>query len=180
MIQLSWSYVLASKVNPFLGANVPINPRDNNSLCYRHKRIKYYYHRKVILLSRWSEISWPIPFLLWDVQLGTIAKSGNLQILKEMALRVPEQKFWEHFYKSTIPQKWLNCLLFLFQVFTPLGPGRPSGPRRIVIFPWNNDFSRDLVISPVSRHFPYSKVSRNSKTTKSLEVFKEFGQFSCF
>ena len=26
----------------------------------------------------------------------------------------------------------------------------------------------------------YSKVSRNSETTKSLGVFKEFGQFSCF
>ena len=28
----------------------------------------------------------------------------------------------------------------------------------------------DFVISPVSRHFPYSKVSRNSQTTKSLEI----------
>ena len=40
--------------------------------------------------------------------------------------------------------------------------------------------SKDLVISHVYRHFPNSKVSWNSKTTKSLEVFKEFGQFSCF
>ena len=36
--------------------------------------------------------------------------------------------------------------------------------------PWNNDFSRDVVISPVSIHFLYSKVSRNSKTRKSLEI----------
>ena len=42
------------------------------------------------------------------------------------------------------------------------------------------NYSKNLVISPVSGHFPYSKVSRKSKTTKSLEVFKEFGQFSCF
>ena len=41
-------------------------------------------------------------------------------------------------------------------------------------------YSKNLVKSPVSGHFPYSKVSRKSKTTKSLEVFKEFGQFSCF
>ena len=40
--------------------------------------------------------------------------------------------------------------------------------------------SKDLVISHVYRHFPNSKVSGNSKTTKSLEVFKEFGQISCF
>ena len=40
--------------------------------------------------------------------------------------------------------------------------------------------SKNLVKSPVSGHFPYSKVSRKSKTTKSLEVFKEFGQISCF
>ena len=32
----------------------------------------------------------------------------------------------------------------------------------------------------VYRYFPNSKVSGNSKTTKSLEVFKEFGQISCF
>ena len=37
-------------------------------------------------------------------------------------------------------------------------------------------YSKNLVRSHVSGHFPYSKVSRNSKTTKSLEVFKEFGQ----
>ena len=30
-------------------------------------------------------------------------------------------------------------------------------------------FKRDFVVSPVSIHFPYSKVSRNRKTTKSLE-----------
>ena len=41
-------------------------------------------------------------------------------------------------------------------------------------------YSKNLVKSPVSGHLPYSKVSRKSKTTKSLEVFKEFGQFSCF
>ena len=40
--------------------------------------------------------------------------------------------------------------------------------------------SKDLVISHVYRHFPNSKVSGNSKTTKSFEVFKEFGQISCF
>ena len=32
----------------------------------------------------------------------------------------------------------------------------------------------------VYRYFPNSKVSGNSETTKSLEVFKEFGQISCF
>ena len=37
---------------------------------------------------------------------------------------------------------------------------------------------KDFVISPVSRHFPYSKVSRNRKTTKYLE--KGFCCFSCF
>ena len=31
-------------------------------------------------------------------------------------------------------------------------------------------YSRYLVISPVYRHFPYLKVSRNSKTTKSLQI----------
>ena len=41
-------------------------------------------------------------------------------------------------------------------------------------------YSKDLVVSHVYRHFPNSKVSGNSKTTKSLEVFKEFGQISCF
>ena len=41
-------------------------------------------------------------------------------------------------------------------------------------------YSKDLVLSHVYRHIPNSKVSGNSKTTKSLEVFKEFGQFSCF
>ena len=41
-------------------------------------------------------------------------------------------------------------------------------------------YSKNLVKSPISGHFPYSKVSRKSKTKKSLEVFKEFGQFSCF
>ena len=41
-------------------------------------------------------------------------------------------------------------------------------------------YSKNLVISPVSGHFTYSKVSRKSKKTKSLAVFKEFGQFSCF
>ena len=41
-------------------------------------------------------------------------------------------------------------------------------------------YSKNLVKSPVSGHLPYSKVSRKSKTTKSLEVFKKFGQFSCF
>ena len=30
-------------------------------------------------------------------------------------------------------------------------------------------YSKDFVISPVSRHFPYSKVSKNSKTTNPLE-----------
>ena len=42
------------------------------------------------------------------------------------------------------------------------------------------NYSKNLVISPVSGHFTYSKVSRKSKKTKSLAVFKEFGQFSCF
>ena len=42
------------------------------------------------------------------------------------------------------------------------------------------EYSKNLVKSPVSGHFPYSKVFKNSETTKSLEVFKEFGQFSCF
>ena len=34
----------------------------------------------------------------------------------------------------------------------------------------NFPYSRYLVISPVYRHFPYLKVSRNSKTTKSLQI----------
>ena len=44
-------------------------------------------------------------------------------------------------------------------------------------------FARDFVISPVSRHFPFSKGSRNSKTTESLEkiiIFNGFGRFSGF
>ena len=41
-------------------------------------------------------------------------------------------------------------------------------------------YSKDLVVSHVYRHFQNSKVSGNSKTTKSLEVFNEFGQISCF
>ena len=54
--------------------------------------------------------------------------------------------------------------------------------RDLVIFPVSrhNLYSKNLVVSPVSRHFPYSKVSRNKKTTKSLKVLKELGQFSCF
>ena len=44
----------------------------------------------------------------------------------------------------------------------------------------NQKYSKNLVKSPVSVHFPSSKVSRKSKTTKSLEVFKEFGQFFRF
>ena len=31
-------------------------------------------------------------------------------------------------------------------------------------------YSKNLVKSPVSGHFPYSKVSRNSETTKSPEI----------
>ena len=41
-------------------------------------------------------------------------------------------------------------------------------------------YLRDFVVSPVSGHFLYSKVSRNRKTTKSLEImtfFKEFCRF---
>ena len=41
-------------------------------------------------------------------------------------------------------------------------------------------YSKNLFKSPVFVHFPSSKVSRKSKTTKSLEVYKEFGQISCF
>ena len=39
------------------------------------------------------------------------------------------------------------------------------------VCPENADtpYSRDLVVSPVSEHFPYSKVSKNRKTTKSLK-----------
>ena len=33
-----------------------------------------------------------------------------------------------------------------------------------------HSYSRDLVFPLVSRHFPYSKMSRNSKTTKSFEI----------
>ena len=40
--------------------------------------------------------------------------------------------------------------------------------------------SKHFAVLPVSGHFPYSKVSRKSKTSKLLEVFKEFCQFSCF
>ena len=55
---------------------------------------------------------------------------------------------------------------------------------------WNEIFSskilvfwKDLVVSPVSRHFPCPKVSRNRKTTKSLEnndFFQGILLFSCF
>ena len=41
-------------------------------------------------------------------------------------------------------------------------------------------YSKNLVVSPVYRHFPYSrylKVSRNSKTTKSLEIMTFQGIF---
>ena len=39
---------------------------------------------------------------------------------------------------------------------------------------------RDLVISPVSRHFLYSKVFRNSKTTKFLEIMTFSRDFVVF
>ena len=41
--------------------------------------------------------------------------------------------------------------------------GKWQNPLKIMIF------QRDFVVSPVSRHFPYSKMSRNKKMTKSLE-----------
>ena len=43
-------------------------------------------------------------------------------------------------------------------------------------------YSKNLVKSPVSGHFPYSKVSRNSETTKSLEImtFQEILLFLLF
>ena len=43
-------------------------------------------------------------------------------------------------------------------------------------------FSMDLIISPVSRHSTYSKVSRNTKTTKYLEMmtFPEIWSFPLF
>ena len=42
--------------------------------------------------------------------------------------------------------------------------------------------SKSLVKSPVSGHFPYSKVSRNSEKTKSLEImtFQEILLFLLF
>ena len=43
-------------------------------------------------------------------------------------------------------------------------------------------YSKNLVNSPVSRHIPYSKVSRNSETTISLEImtFQEILLFLLF
>ena len=43
-------------------------------------------------------------------------------------------------------------------------------------------YSKNLVKFPVSGHFPYSKVSRNSETTKSLEImtFQEILLFLLF
>ena len=44
------------------------------------------------------------------------------------------------------------------------------------------NYSKNLVKSPVSGHFPYSKVSGNSETTKSLEImtFQEILLFLLF
>ena len=44
--------------------------------------------------------------------------------------------------------------------------------KNLVVSPVSRHFpdSRDLVVSPVSRHFPFSKVSGNSETTKSLDI----------
>ena len=66
--------------------------------------------------------------------------------------------------------------LFLYSKDLAVSPVSRHIPysKNLVVSPVSRHFlySRDLVISPVSRHFPYSKVSRNSKTTKSLEYGK--------
>ena len=74
-------------------------------------------------------------------KMGTFGNSANTRVQK-MALRVPKWKFFYHFYKSNISQKWWNYLWF--QAFTTFG---------LVL----NQFS-NFIFSPCILHYELKKI----------------------
>ena len=86
----------------------------------------------------------------------------------KMALRMPEQKFWDHFYKSNIPQKWWNRLSF--QAFTTFGRVFGQFLNSVLFWPFYS-----LKIPTFVKIYVYVNEASESENKNSFEISEQNG-----